>query len=94
MAVSVYIPTPFRRYTGGQARVEAEASTVGELLRQVARDFPDLGRQIFDEGGELQHFLNVFVNEEEIRSLAGFDTPLRAADEVALIPAMAGGAGA
>lgn len=93
MAVNVYIPTPFRRHTGGQARVEVEGATVGEALRRLAERFPDLAAQMLDEAGQVQAFLNVFVNEEEIRALAGLDTPLVAGDEVALIPAMAGGAG-
>lgn len=91
MAISVYIPTPFRRHTGGQARVEAEAETVGELLGILVSEYPDLSGRILDDGGQVQSFLNVFVNEEEIRSLQGMDTPLKAGDEVALIPAMAGG---
>lgn len=92
LAVNVYIPTPFRRHTGGQARVEVEGATVGEALRRLAERFPDLAAQVLDEAGQVQAFLNVFVNEEEIRALAGLDTPLKAGDEVALIPAMAGGA--
>ncbi len=92
MAVSVYVPTPFRRHTGGQARLQVEAATVGDLLRALARQYPDLAGQILDARGEVPDFLNVFVNEEEIRSLAGMSTPLKDGDEVALIPAMAGGA--
>ncbi len=91
MAVNVYIPTPFRRHTGGQSRVQVEAVTVGELLRSLAREYPDLAGRILDGQGGVQNYLNVFVNEEEIRSLAGLDTPLKAGDEVSLIPAMAGG---
>jgi len=94
MPVGVYIPTPFRRHTGGQARVEVEASSVGELLREVVRLFPDLGRHIFDGEGKLLEYLNVYVNEEEIRTLEGLHTPLQEGDEVAIVPAMAGGQGA
>ncbi len=93
MPVGVYIPTPFRRHTGGQARLEVEASSVGELLQEVVRRFPELGRHVFDGEGKLLEYLNVYVNEEEIRTLQGLDTPLRTGDEVALVPAMAGGSG-
>lgn len=93
MAVNVYVPTPFRRHTGGQSRLQVNAATVGDVLRRLAQEFPDLAGQILDERGQVQSFLNVFVNEEEIRSLSGMDTALRDGDEVALIPAMAGGAG-
>lgn len=91
MAVNVYIPTPFRRHTGGQARVQIEAATVGELLQRLAREYPDLADRILDGTGGVQAYLNVFVNEEEIRSLQGLDTPLKGGEEVSLIPAMAGG---
>ncbi len=91
LAVNVYIPTPFRRHTGGQARVQVEGLTVGEALRALVQAYPELEGQIFAADGQVQAFLNVFVNEEEIRSLAGLDTRLKPGDEVALIPAMAGG---
>lgn len=94
MPVGVYIPTPFRRHTGGQARVEVEASSVEELLREVVRRFPELGRHIFDGEGRLLEYLNVYVNEEEIRTLEGLGTSLKEGDEVAIVPAMAGGRGA
>jgi MoaD family protein len=74
--------------------VEVEASSVGELLREVVRRFPELGRHIFDGEGKLLEYLNVYVNEEEIRTLEGLDTPLQEGDEVAIVPAMAGGQGA
>lgn len=91
MAISIYIPTPFRRLTGGQARVQVEGSNVGEALHTLAGQFPDLAAQVLDARGDVAQFLNVFVNEEEIRSLQGLATPLKAGDEVSLIPAMAGG---
>lgn len=91
MAVSVYVPTPFRRHTDGQARLEIEAATVAELLERLAESYPQLARQIVDERGQVAEYVNVFVNQEEIGSLQGVDTALRDGDEVAFIPAMAGG---
>ncbi|BAS25913.1 molybdopterin-synthase adenylyltransferase MoeB [Limnochorda pilosa] len=92
MSVEVYIPTPFRTHTGGETRVALEAATVGELLQRLGERFPELrGHVLTSEGGIPEH-LNVFVGEEEVRSLRGLETPLSGAEEVALVPAMAGGA--
>ncbi len=91
MAVNVYVPTPFRRHTDGQARLAVEAGSVAELLRRLAESYPQLARQIMDERGQVAEYINVFVNQEEIRGLQGVDTALRDGDEVAFIPAMAGG---
>ena len=88
--IEVYIPTPYRSITG-EARLRLEASTVKELLEKLAQQYPDLRPRLFD-GEEIAHHLNVYVNKREIRTLQGPDTPLADGDEVALIPAMAGGA--
>jgi molybdopterin/thiamine biosynthesis adenylyltransferase/rhodanese-related sulfurtransferase/molybdopterin converting factor small subunit len=90
---SVYIPTPYRSLVGGQSQVQVEARDVGELLRRLAEAHPGLGPRILTEAGDLPGYLNVYVNETEVRSLAGLATPLGPDDRVALIPAMAGGAG-
>ncbi|EKP93901.1 MoaD family protein [Thermaerobacter subterraneus DSM 13965] len=89
--VEVYIPTPYRSITG-EARLQVEATTVRELLEQLAQRYPDLRPRLF-EGEAIAHHLNVYVNKREIRTLQGADTPLQDGDEVALIPAMAGGSG-
>lgn len=89
--VSIYVPTPFRRHTDGAAEVEVEAATVGEALRRLAERHPGLKPQMFTEDGALHEHVNVYLNEDEIRSLAGVDTPVRDGDEVAVVPAMAGG---
>jgi molybdopterin synthase sulfur carrier subunit len=91
MAVKVYIPTPYRRFTGNQSRVEVEAKTVDELLQELDRRFPGIGQQLFDEKGDIPGYLNVYVNSEEVRALQGKKTTLKDGDEVAVIPAMAGG---
>lgn len=90
--VEVYIPTPFRVHTGGTARVQLEAATVGELLARLVDQFPALASHVLTEEGTLPEHLNVFLDEEEVRSLQGLETPLVGVREVALVPAMAGGA--
>lgn len=92
MAVSVYIPTPFRRATANQDRVEIDASDVKALLDALESRFDGLRGLIRDEAGEVHHHVNVYVNGEEISRLAGQATTLRAGDEIAIIPALAGGA--
>ncbi len=88
----VYVPTPLRRLTGGQARVEVEANTVGELIEKLDAQFPGVKARLLEaDSGEIKQFINVFVNGEEIRSLQGVDTPLDKEAEVSIIPAMAGG---
>ena len=88
----VYVPTPLRRLTGGQARVEVAANTVGELIEKLDAQFPGVKARLLEaDSGEIKRFINVFVNGEEIRSLQGVDTPLDENAEVSIIPAMAGG---
>ncbi len=91
---TVYVPTPLRRLTGGQARVQVEAGTVGELIEKLEAQFPGFKNRLVEaESGEIKRFINVFVNGEEIRSLQGTETPLDENAEVSIIPAMAGGLG-
>ena len=89
MAV-VRIPTPLRPHAGGYDRVEASGSTVGDILGQLAKLYPALGERLFD-GEELRRFVNVYVNDEDIRYLEELATPVAANDEVSIIPAVAGG---
>jgi adenylyltransferase/sulfurtransferase len=94
MAVSVYIPTPFRAHTGNRARVELDVTDVKALLDQLEARFTGLKGLVRSDTGEVHHHVNVYVNNEEIGSLQGQTTPLRSGDEVAIIPALAGGTGA
>jgi len=87
----VYLPTPLRRLTNGQARVQVPAGTVEEVLQALDAQFPGMRGQICDESGEVKAFINVFVNGNEIRTLQGRRTPVGEEDEVSIIPAMAGG---
>ena len=91
MAVTVYIPTPFRRATNNRDRLQASAKTVGGLLDELEEAFAGLKGLVRNEGGEVHHHVNIYVNSEAIESLDGLSTSLKDGDEVAIIPALAGG---
>lgn len=87
---TVNIPTPLRSHTGGRDKVEATGATVGEVLASVVAAFPDLKDRLF-EGAEVRRFVNVYVNNEDIRYLDELDTSVAERDEISIIPAIAGG---
>ena len=91
MAVTVYIPTPFRRVTGNRDRVEVAAADVKGLLDQLEQAYAGLKGLVRNERGEVHHHVNIYVNDEAIDAREGLGTPLRDGDEVAIIPALAGG---
>ncbi len=91
MAIKVRIPTPLRPVTGGQAEVEGYGATVHEVLRDLDSRFPGLAGRIFAEDGSVQRFINIFVNDEDIRFLDGTSTSVSNGDELSIIPAIAGG---
>ena len=93
MAVIVRIPTPLQRLTNGQAEVQCEGTTVTELLNDLEKRYPGVKERICDEQGKLRRFVNVFVNEEDIRFMQGDQTAVKEGDEVSIIPAIAGGRG-
>ena len=92
-AISVAIPTPMRRFTGGAARITVTGSTLAEAMTDLGRQYPDLGGRIVEDDGRIRRFVNVFVNGNNARDLAGEQTPVKAGDELTVIPAMAGGTG-
>ncbi len=92
--VLVLIPTPLRRFTGGEARVSATGETIGDLLATLGQEYPGLRERICEEDGTIRRFVNVFVNGQNVRDGQGIDTLVSAGDEVGIIPAMAGGTGA
>ncbi len=92
MPVTVYIPTPFRRLAGNQTYVKAEGQTVGEVLDSLSGVYPALRHMIFDELNEIPGHVNIYLNNQEINALQGKDTPVKDGDEMAVIPAIAGGA--
>ncbi len=91
MAVTVKIPTQLRAVTNGEAEAEADGSTVGEVLRGLAERHSATESQLFSEEGELNRYVNVYLNDEDVRVLDGLDTPLSGSDTLMILPAMAGG---
>jgi len=89
---TVRIPPVLRQKTGGQAEVEAGGSNVGEVLRSLTGEFPDTEAQLFGEDGELNRYVNVYLNDEDVRVLQGLETAVKDGDTVVILPAMAGGA--
>ncbi len=88
---TVLVPTPLRRLTGGQAKLEVSGSDVGDLLIAINQQFPGITDKVLDDDGNVKRFINVFVNDDEIRTLQGLQTPVAATDRVSIVPAMAGG---
>ncbi len=91
MAVKVMIPTPLRPYAGRQASVSVEAQTVGEALDALTGQFADLRRHLYADGGRLRSFVNVYLNQEDVRNLQKDQTPLRDGDTISIVPSIAGG---
>ena len=92
MAVTVYIPTPFRRATGNRDRVETGAKDVGGALDELERTYTGLKGLVRNDEGELHRHVNIYVNGDAIDDLGGLATTLKDGDEVSIIPALAGGA--
>jgi MoaD family protein len=88
---SVKIPPLLRPKTGGQPEVEAEGANVGEVLRSLTTAHPDTQTQLFGEDGDLNRYVNVYLNDEDVRVLDGLDTAVKDGDTVVILPAMAGG---
>ena len=89
---TVKIPPVLRPKTGGEAEVPTAGATVGEVLSALAEAHPDTREQLFDDAGELNRYVNVYLNDEDVRVLQGLETPASDADTVVILPAMAGGA--
>ncbi len=92
MAVEVRIPTILRKHTGGARAVQASGSTVREILDDVDASNPGLRSAIVAEGGDLHRFINVYLNDEDIRFLGSLETPVSDGDTLSILPAVAGGA--
>ncbi|AEI67586.1 ThiS family protein [Corallococcus macrosporus] len=80
-----------RGFTNNQAEVTAPGATVGEVLKNLDTRHPGIGGRVFDERGAVRRYVNVYLNDEDIRALSGLDTPVKDVDRITLIPAMAGG---
>ena len=88
---TVMIPPVLRPQTGGDAEVAVPGTTVGDVLRAVAEAHPGTRAQLFANGGELNRYVNVYLNDEDVRVLEGLETPVSDSDTVVVLPAMAGG---
>jgi adenylyltransferase/sulfurtransferase len=93
MGVTIQIPTPLRRFTGEKAEVEVNGATVDEALSHLTAQFPALRRHLYTDDGVLRSFVNIFLNDEDVRRLQSGGTPLAAGDTLYIIPSIAGGAG-
>ena len=91
MSKTIRIPTPLRKLTNNEELVEVNAATIGAAITELQTRFPGIKERIVDEKGEVRRFVNVYVNEEDIRFLQNQQTPLKDGDEVSIIPAIAGG---
>jgi molybdopterin converting factor small subunit len=91
MAVKVLIPTPLRAYAGKQESVDLQAGTVGEALTALTSKFTELRKHLYGEDGRLRSFVNVYVNDEDIRFLQKDGTQLKEGDTVSIVPSIAGG---
>ena len=87
----ILIPTPLRQFVGGADTVEVSASNVGELLDQLTTKHPDIKKNILNDEGKLRSFVNVYVNDEDIRYLDRNDTAIKDGDTVSIVPSIAGG---
>ncbi len=91
MSIQVRIPTPLRGLTENKDVVDAEGATVNELIENLQTRYPGLKERICDDKGELRRFVNVYINDEDIRFKDGKDTAVKDGDEISIIPAIAGG---
>jgi len=92
MAVIIAIPTALRHFAGGKSRLEVEATTAGEALTNLTSLYTELRRHLYDEKNVLRSFVNVYVNDEDIRHQSGTETPVKDGDTVMIVPSIAGGA--
>ncbi len=88
---TVYIPTPLRRLTDGQSKVQVEARDVSDLIQKLDANYPGFAERVLDDNGNAKRFIQIFRNDDEIRTLQGLETPVREGDRVSIVPAMAGG---
>ncbi|MFQ5560442.1 MAG: ubiquitin-like small modifier protein 1 [Nitrospinota bacterium] len=91
MAINVRVPSPLQKLTNGNATVESEGATVQEVFNVLEEKFPGMKERLYDDNGTLRRFINIYVNEEDIRFLKGDETAVKDGDEISIIPAIAGG---
>lgn len=91
MQVTVRIPAPLQKLTQNQAEVKANGANIRELIEDLEKKFPGIEERIYDETGKIRRFINIYVNEEDVRFLQQEETPLKDGEEISIIPAIAGG---
>ncbi|MBE9504601.1 MAG: MoaD/ThiS family protein [Proteobacteria bacterium] len=91
MGVNVRIPTPLRKFTGGKEQVEVNGSTISEVVDDLEKSCPGMKEKLYDDNGSIRKFLNIYLNDEDIRFMESLDTQVKDGDTVSLIPAIAGG---
>ena len=92
MPVKVNLPTVLRPHAGGERTVVLDGATVGEVLTALVAKFPGMTGQVIDDTGALHKFVNVYINDDDVRYMSGIDTPVGPSDELSILPAVAGGA--
>jgi molybdopterin synthase sulfur carrier subunit len=91
MSSEVRIPAPLRRLTNGQNKITAEGKTLQEIIDFLEQNFPSIKSRICDEDGEIRNFVNIYINEEDVRFLNGISSKINDGDEISIVPAVAGG---
>ncbi|MEO8072227.1 MAG: molybdopterin-synthase adenylyltransferase MoeB [Acidobacteriota bacterium] len=91
MVVTIVIPTPLRQFAGGKSEIEIEATTAGEALEKLTTEHADLKKHLYNDGGNLRNFVNVYVGDEDIRDLDGLETKVKSGGEILIVPSIAGG---
>ena len=91
MSILVRIPTPLRRVTNGEDRVSVESGSINEIIEYLEEQYAGMKERLCDDSGELRHFVNIYVNGEDVRFLQGLDTVVNTGDEISIVPAVAGG---
>ena len=91
MSIVVRIPTPLRRLTDGQDKVDVDGNSLGDVIDAMNEQYPGIRERICDDQGQLRNFVNVYINGEDVRFLQGLETATTDGDEVSVVPAVAGG---
>ncbi len=88
---TIKIPTPLRPYTDGNQEIHVQGDTVGVVIRDLTEQYPGLKKHLFNDDGRLRPYVNIFINQEDIRVLQGEDTPIKVGDRLMIVPSIAGG---
>jgi molybdopterin synthase sulfur carrier subunit len=91
MPIKVNVTSVIEKFVGGQRSLESEGKTIDELIQSINKKFPGFANQLLEENGELRRFVNIYINDEDVRYLGGLSTELKDSDEVSILPALAGG---